>query len=147
MKACMACAGSESAVLVEVLDELADDESEAALADEAESLVTPICESACRMESISPPPGAGGGAAQLTLEEPVTSDCVLVLVLELEASCESQLLRLDIPPIVMSISRDGQIESRYNIDDSGMNSRDRGNKTLAAAREQLLPILTGGRRP
>jgi hypothetical protein len=68
-------------------------------------------------------------------------------VLELEASCESQLLRLDIPPIVMSISRDGQIESRYNIDDSGMNSRDRGNKTLAAAREQLLPILTGGRRP
>lgn len=145
MNACMACAGSESAVLAEVLDEV-DAESAAALVPEVESLVTPICDSACRMESISPPPGGGGGgcAAALTLGESVTSDCVLVLVLELEASCASQLLRLDTLLIVMSVSRGGQIESRHNIDDRGMNSRDRGIKMPWAACEQLLPILTGG---
>lgn len=105
MNACMASAGSESAVLVleEELDELADDESDVALVPEAESPVTPICDSACRMESINPPPGGGGGggAAAPALDESVTSDDVLVLVLELEASCASQLLRLDTLPIVM----------------------------------------------
>jgi hypothetical protein len=103
MNACMACAGSEPVLLAEVLDELVDDESDVALVPEAESLVTPICDSACRMESISPAPGGGGGggAAELTLDESVISACVLVLVLELEASCASQLLRLDTLPIVM----------------------------------------------
>jgi hypothetical protein len=122
----MACAGSESAVLAAALDELVDDESDVALVLDVESLVIPICDSACRMESISPPPGGGGGggAAELTLEESVTSDCALLLVLELEASCAIQLLRLDTLAIVMSISRVGQVESRYNIDDTGMHSCD-----------------------
>jgi hypothetical protein len=71
---------------------------------------------------------------------------VLLFVPELEASCANQLLRLDTLPIDISFSGGGQIESRYNIDDRVTSSRDRGNKTLRAAREQLLPILTGGKR-
>src|SRR5579862_6212955 len=59
MNACMACAGSESALLAEALDEPADDELEVPPVHEVESLVTPICDSACRMESISPPPDGG----------------------------------------------------------------------------------------
>jgi hypothetical protein len=112
MNACMAWAGSEAVVVDELADEelVDDDESDDAVALEVEVLspVAPICESACMMESIKPPPdgGGGGGTSELTSEEFVTPDCVLVLllVLVLAASCASQLLRLETLPIVMSVS-------------------------------------------
>lgn len=114
MNACMAWAGSE-AVVDELEDEpeveeLVDDEPDDALALEVEvvSPVAPICASASMMEFIKPPPdggGGGGGTSELTPEEFVTSDCVLVvLVLVLAASCASQLFMLETLLIVMSIS-------------------------------------------
>jgi hypothetical protein len=69
---------------------------------------------------------------------------VVLLVLLVAASCASQLLRLETLPIVISISDVGQIESEYNINDRQLNSCERGNKKVGTAREQLLPILTGG---
>ena len=113
MNACMAWAGSE-AVVDELEDEpeveeLVDDEPDDALALEVEvvSPVAPICASASMMEFIKPPPdgGGGGGTSELTSEEFVTPDCVLVvLVLVLAASCASQLFMLETLLIVMSIS-------------------------------------------
>ena len=110
MNACMAWAGSE-AVVDELEDEpeveeLVDDEPDDALALEVEvvSPVAPICASASMMEFIKPPPdGGGGGTSELTSEEFVTPDCVLV-VLVLAASCASQLFMLETLLIVMSIS-------------------------------------------
>ena len=113
MNACMAWAGSEA-----VVDELEDEESvdddapDDALALEVEVLspVAPTCASASMMEFIKPPPDGGGGggggiSAELTSEEFVTSDCVLVLlVLVLAANCASQLFMLETLLIVMSIS-------------------------------------------
>ena len=110
MNACIAWAGSDPVVLVEEDpedEELLDEEADVALALELVSPVTPICDSACMMESTRPPPGGGGGGggtSALAPEELVTSDCVLVVVLLLLASCASQLLRLETLPIVMSVS-------------------------------------------
>jgi hypothetical protein len=108
----MAWAGSE--VVVDELEdepddeELVDDDEPDALALEVEVLspVAPICASASMMEFIKPPPDGGGGgggmSAELTSEELVTSDCVLVLVVA--ANCASQLFMLETLLIVMSIS-------------------------------------------
>jgi hypothetical protein len=109
MNACIAWAGSEALGDVLEDEELVDDESDDALALEVEMLspVAPICESASMMEFIKPPPDGGGGGgsgiSELTLEEFVTSDGMLVL-LELPANCASQLFMLETLLIVMSIS-------------------------------------------
>ena len=109
MKACIAWAGSDAVVDELEDEELVDDESDDALALEVGVLspVAPICESASMMEFIKPPPDGGGGdgISELTSEEFVTSDCVLVLlVLVVAVSCASQLFMLETLLIVMSIS-------------------------------------------
>jgi hypothetical protein len=90
-------------VLVDELEdvELVDVVPDVALVPEVASAVTPICESACVMESTRPPPG-GGGTSAVVLDASVT-DCVLELLLE-ASCCASQLLRLETLPMVMSIS-------------------------------------------
>jgi hypothetical protein len=70
---------------------------------------------------------------------------VVLLVLLVAVNCASQLFRLETLPIVMSISAVGQIGSEYNINDTQLNSCEPGNKKADTAREQLLPILTGGK--
>jgi hypothetical protein len=85
-----ACIASDGSVLEVVVDEPEDEPEDEELVDDAPDValalvpalevppVTPICDSASRMELINPPDGggggAGGGASELTSEVLVTSD-------------------------------------------------------------------------
>jgi hypothetical protein len=111
-KPCSACAESVDEDPEEVVEpeeedvDVDDDEPdshELPLEDDVllvlESPVTPICDRACRMESIRPPPGGGGGGIpEVSVPATVGSAelvCVLLVVELVELSCVSQELMFE----------------------------------------------------